>query len=393
MIWAGVNESSYQAAEASLQHLAERPISARRVRRQIEAIGAARVAERAHQVESFKGMTFPERRRGSSAVESPQLAVVMMDGGRYQRRDRFGQETVPEENTRHKHWRESKVGCLLSMQSDVHASDPCPGIPDCFMHASAVREIAKVAEKQGPEEAFPNAAIEDARAETSGSCSDDYTSPELLTREVIASGQSSEAFGWHLEARAWQLNFPSASRQAFVADGAKTNWRIQREHFPKATPIADLIHALSYAWGAAQAVGGGVYSRWAQAIWQGNVQRVIAELTDHQTRLGKPPKDAASNDPRQRLHRTLVYFTNNASHMNYPAYRQAGLPITSSHIESTVKMINRRIKGSEKFWLKPASEYVLQLRADHLCDSEPLQSFWTRWQADQTGSNHYQTAS
>ncbi len=94
---------------------------------------------------------------------------------------------------------------------------------------------------------------------------------------------------------------------------------------------------------------------------------MIAELTDHQTRLGKPPQDAASNDPRQRVRRTLVYLTNNASHMNYHAYRRDGLPITSSHIESTVKLINRRIKGNEKFWL--------------------------RWQADQIGSNHYRTAS
>jgi len=380
-------------AQESLQELAEQPISARRIRRQVEAIGRVRVAEREHRVESLKTMTFEDRRSGSSAVEAPPLAVVMMDGGRYQRRDRFGQETVPEENTRHKHWRESKVGCLLSMQSDRHSSDPCPQIPDCFVHASAVREIAKVAEKQGFEEVFPGEAIEPVRAEASGPCSDDYRPPELLARDVIASGQSSDAFGWQLEARARQLNFPSASRQAFVADGAKTNWRIQREHFPKATPIADLIHALSYAWGAAQAVGGDGYSRWAQAIWQGNVKQVIGELADHQTRLGKPPRDATSNDPRQRLDRTLVYFTNNASHMNYPKYRKKGLPITSSHIESTVKLINRRIKGSEKFWLQPASEYVLQLRADHLCDSKPLKSFWTRWHADQTGSNHYQTAS
>ena len=57
-------------------------------------------------------------------MEAPQLAVVMMDGGRYQRRDHFGQEDSLEENTRHKHWRESKVGCLLSMKSVTHSSDP-----------------------------------------------------------------------------------------------------------------------------------------------------------------------------------------------------------------------------------------------------------------------------
>jgi hypothetical protein len=357
----------------------------------VEVIGGARVTEGEHHIESLKTMTFQERRTGSSAVEAPKLAVVMMDGGRYQRRDHFGQEDFPEENSRHKHWRESKVGCLLSMESDVHSSDPCEQIPDCFIHASAVREIAKIAEKQGAEEVFPSETAEAARTQVSDHPAD-YKPPELLTRDVVASGQCSDTFGWHLEARARQLNFPSAARQAFVADGAKTNWRIQREHFPHATPIADLIHALSYAWGAAQAVSGGVYSTWAQLIWQGDVQQVIAELADQQTALGKPSEDAPPSDPRYRLHRALTYFTNNADHMNYPKYRRDGLPITSSHIESTVKLINRRIKGSEKFWLKAASECVLQLRADHLCDSKPLKSFWLRWQADQTGANHYQTA-
>ncbi len=391
IVWAGANLNSYKMAQESMQMLAEQTISERRIRRQVEAVGEARVAQRAHQVELLKTMTFQERRAGSSAARAPQLAVVMMDGGRYQRRDRFGQANLPEESTRHKHWRESKVGCLLSMASNLHSSDPCEQIPDCFVHASAVREIAKIAEKQGPEEAFPSEAVEAIRAEASGDCTD-HKPPDLLARDVIASGESSEAFGWQLESRARQLNFPSAPRQAFVADGAKTNWRIQREHFSNATPIADLIHALSYAWGAAQAVGGGVYFKWAQAIWHGDVKQVIAELADHQTRLGKPPDDATINDPRQRLHRALVYFTNNASHMNYPEYRKGGLPITSSHIESTVKSINRRIKGSEKFWLKTASECVLQLRADHLSDSKPLKPFWTRWHADQTGANRYKTA-
>ena len=36
--------------------------------------------------------------------------------------------------------------------------------------------------------------------------------------------------------------------------------------------------------------------------------------------------------------------------MNYPEYRRLGLPLTSSHIESTIKQIAARVKGSEKFW-------------------------------------------
>ena len=88
----------------------------------------------------------------------------------------------------------------------------------------------------------------------------------------------------------------------------------------------------------------------------------------------------------------MTYFTNHQTRMNYPRYRRLGLPLTSSHIESTIKQVNRRIKGSEKFWCRSGAEAVLQLRADFLSDTKPLDSFWLRWQAQQTGSNRYQTA-
>lgn len=202
-----------------------------------------------------------------------------------------------------------------------------------------------------------------------------------------------ESFGWQLEARAWQLGFPAAPRQAYVADGAAANWKLQRRHFPRATPILDLMHALSYAWSAAAAVDQGAsYPRWAEWIWQGQVARVLAALAEHRAALGPPPPEAPASDPRQRVQRAWTYYAHHAARMNYPLYRQHGLPLTSSHIESTIKQINQRIKGSEKFWRRESAEAVLQLRADSLSDSRPLQDFWPRWLQKNTGSNRYQTA-
>ena len=40
--------------------------------------------------------------------------------------------------------------------------------------------------------------------------------------------------------------------------------------------------------------------------------------------------------------------------MHYDAYRRQGLPIMTSAVESVIKMINRRVKGSEKFWSEGA---------------------------------------
>lgn len=281
------------------------------------------------------------------------------------------------------------------MSSEVHSDDPCPEIPDSFAHASVVREIAKTSEKDvsNVTSSQDELALVDENLVDSFASSIDYEAPKLLERDVVASGKDTYAFGFQLEERARRLNFNGCSRQAFVADGAKTNWRIQRQHFPRATPIADLIHALAYAWSAAQVDEGKVtYQKWAQLIWQGDVAEVIEHLQTLKEIHGSPPDDSPS-DPRHQVERALTYFRNNAVHMNYPAYRQAGLPITSAHIESTVKQINRRIKGTEKFWRRETSESVLQLRAEYLSDSHPMEKFWLRYLANQDGTNRYQNAS
>ena len=122
------------------------------------------------------------------------------------------------------------------------------------------------------------------------------------------------------------------------------------------------------------------------------LDRVIAALREHQGRIGKPPVEASPTDPRERVDRALTYYEYHRSRMNYPEYRRLGMPLTSSHIESTIKQINRRVKGTEKFWSQAMSEAVLQLRADYLSDSVPLAPFWLRHQSRQTGANAYAQA-
>jgi hypothetical protein len=386
MVWAGSNLSSYEMAEEAMRELGDVSISLKRIRRVVGQVGNERVAEREAAVERFKGMDLPKQQIGSTAVDPPQIAVTMMDGGRYQRRDRFGEKDRP---AREKHWREDKVGCLLSMQSETHQSDPTPELPEWLATSSAVAELAKMAEKQGISDV--SEPMENPTAITPDEAG--YPSPKLISREVVASSAEAESFGWQLAARAWQRGFPSAERQAFVADGAHVNWTIHRQHFSHATPILDLMHALSYAYSAALTVPEqAVFRRWAEWIWKGEVDRVIAALRDRQLQIGEPPAEASPTDPRERVNRALTYYEYHRLRMDYPEYRRLGLPLTSSHIESTIKQINRRVKGTEKFWSRSTSEAVLQLRADYLSDSTPLASFWLRHQSCQTGVNAYAQA-
>jgi hypothetical protein len=381
-VWAGTHQPSFDMAAESVGVLGEVPLSAKQIRRITTIIGEDRVAERRGFVEDFLNKTLVERTSPKPGVQPPDVGVLMLDNGTHQRRDHFG------EKGRKTHWKQETGGLALSMTSEVHEADPCPEFPEWLFQADVVAEIANLAQRGETLENQGDAREDDVLLDTQERLGFEWT-PKLVSREVIASTAGTDV-GAHLEWVAWEHGITQAKRQAFVSDGAAGIWAIHKKHFSQMTPILDLMHALSYAHRAAAGINEPtLYRRWAQAIWQGRVADVIAELEEHQTRLGPPPTDASADDPRQRIHRAWTYYTNNQSRMNYPEYRRLGLPITSSLMESAIKQLSRRIKGTEKFWLKGTADAILQLRADFLSDSNPLQAFWERWQEKITGANCY----
>jgi hypothetical protein len=115
-------------------------------------------------------------------------------------------------------------------------------------------------------------------------------------------------------------------------------------------------------------------------------------LRQRQEELGLPPKDASATDPRKIVAVTLGYLETHQGRMDYARYRRLGLPIMSCYAESTVKQINHRVKGTEKFWSEAGAEAILQLRADYLSETQPLARFWQRRQQTATGQRRYRCA-
>ena len=100
---------------------------------------------------------------------------------------------------------------------------------------------------------------------------------------------------------------------------------------------------------------------------------MLEELRRWRTTLGDPEKATPDNDPRQIIARTVGYLENNRTRMNYPEYRRQGMPVTTAWMESLVKEINYRVKGTEMFWNDPeGGEAILQVRAAALSDDDRL---------------------
>ena len=149
---------------------------------------------------------------------------------------------------------------------------------------------------------------------------------------------------------------------------------------------------LSYVFAAALAgrpfaEGWGVYQQWIEWVWQGRVEQVLEALRG---RLAELPEGSSD---RQSVEKSLGYLPGQKGRMDYASYRQEGLPIMSSLIESTVKQIGRRVKGSEKFWSEDGLEAVLQLRADYLSDDQPMEHFWRQRGDRMTGQRPYKRKS
>lgn len=405
IVYAGITNSSFEQGQQDLLKLAEIDVSTKQVERVTKRIGQERVAERDEAVAAFVKLPLVERKKAPEGVTAPALAVVGCDGGRLQIIDRCGGDVEAEEaedaedGRKGKHWREDKIGLLMTMTSKESASDPCPEIPQHFVDPTRILKLAReLKTKASPlQESAKETPEPEAGAEALASEKATWTPPEVEQKRLVGSRVPWPKFGPILAQAAWTWGFFGAKRQAFIADGSENNWTIWREHFSSFEPILDFIHALSYVFAAATADrnfadGWRAYQEWIGWLWKGEVAKVIVALAQRQAELGEPLADDGETQARRVVARSLAYLQNHREQMKYAEYRRRGLPMTSSYVESAVKQFNQRVKGTEKFWSESGAEAILQLRADHLSDNAPLESFWQARQETQTGQRPYRMA-
>jgi hypothetical protein len=370
----------HSSADAAFAlHLAGVEISARHVQRIAAEIGAEMAQQRDTKAAQRRRRELPAR-----VATGPEVVAVEVDGGRVRTRAEGQGPGVHEYQNK-----EDKIACLVTLDSQAHATDPQPEPPASFLQPRRVQRLVQQMQGQSGDKPREEAGPEDAPTpgDRPAEPGERSGAPRKQVRTCVASMADCRAFGPLVAAEAQERDFYRAARRAFVGDGAAYNRGIQRGYFPDLEPITDFLHVLCYIYLAAWGVGSdeaarwSIYVGWLRACWQGRVRGVIEELRAWQGRIGAPPEgeELDAKDPRRLVAEALSYLGNNEGRMDYPRYRQEGLPVTSSLAESLVGEFNARVKGKQKYWNRPGgAEAILQLRAAVLSEDDRLARFFAQ---------------
>ncbi len=153
-----------------------------------------------------------------------------------------------------------------------------------------------------------------------------------------------------------------AEKLVFLADGAHTNWELQKTNFPRSVGILDFYHASEHLGDFCgllkdQRRAADVHRRWAHMLLEGQALQVVQEMRHRAEAVGD--RAAAIGE--------INYFKNNLGRMEYDRYKQEGFPIGSGLVEGSCKfVVGRRFKGSGMRWKKKDNSRVLRVRLEKL---------------------------
>jgi hypothetical protein len=146
-----------------------------------------------------------------------------------------------------------------------------------------------------------------------------------------------------------------------LGDGARWIWELAADHFGERSEIVDFYHATQHVWTLAHALfGEGTWlaTRWADfailALAEEGAGTLLALLDD----TTAPSPTAATILQRERQ-----YFRTNQARMDYPSFRQQGLPLGSGAVESAGRhLVQLRMKRAGARWSDEGGQAVLNVR-------------------------------
>lgn len=212
-----------------------------------------------------------------------------------------------------------------------------------------------------------------------------YVDGRMLAPSYVAARESAEEFGPRLLAEAarrgaleivaWQgpitgKGLAMLREVVVLGDGAHWIWNLAEDHFGSRTEIVDFYHASEHVWIAAKALyGEGTAKAKGWAVEK--IGKLYEQGPKPLLRSLKRAK-APSAEGTDLLRVELGYFSTNAKRMDYPTFRDRGLPIASGAIESAARhLVQDRLKRPGARWSEKGAQGVLAVRC-RLSSQRPL---------------------
>ena len=299
------------------------------------------------------GGPLPGRRARAARRDRPALAVVEVDGGRLQIR---GEGQGP--GAHQAAWHEDKIAILATMAPVISECDPEPELPACFRDRAYVEKVIGAIGGTGPmgppapeirePAVLPIPAVAEAAepgARRSYRCTPTWPRPP----RSIASGRWSppRPDGGTRRGRRPGVLGGRLGLDLGAAPPLFPDLRGDGQLPPRPGPP---LHG-GPGHGRRHRGPLGVIQAWAEACWNGRVDRVIADFAP-----GVIPRSPcagleglADNIPEDRREGAGLPGRQPGAD-GLSALWSRGPTVDNSHVESTVKVLNRRVKGSEKLW-------------------------------------------
>ncbi len=198
-------------------------ISPCQVQRIAVEIGSELVRQRDHKVLLRRRRQLPVR-----VPSTPVVVAVEVDGGRLRSR-----KPGCGRGVHHQQGKEDKVACLVTLKSRVYKQDPQPQPPASFLLPRRVQRLVQQIKGHAGDKPQDEGKQEDASATASEPAQREPRpgAPRRLVRTCLASMADSRGFGPMVAAEAQERDFYRAKRKAFLGDGARYNWKIQKVYF------------------------------------------------------------------------------------------------------------------------------------------------------------------
>lgn len=190
-----------------------------------------------------------------------------------------------------------------------------------------------------------------------------------VNKRVYATFEGHKAlFDWlHREAVKRGYGTDKFETVHFLADGAKTIWKLQGKYFPDAEVALDWYHVAEKLWAAAKCIHR--KDRGARATWVKQQQQRLrngsfdALMTELRAALEDTPLTGPGNKYRRKvLSKAINHFDNNRARMRYRRLRRLDLDIATGVVEGAVRhVVGIRFDGPGMRW-GDRRERLLHLR-------------------------------